>query len=46
MTRDRQKARRLRHAGWRVESFTWDEVFLSPRDVEAELPAFFRGVAS
>ena len=41
MTRDRQKARRLRRAGWRVESFTWDEVFLSPRDVEAELPAFF-----
>jgi len=41
MTRDRQKARRLRQAGWRVESFTWDEVMLTPRAVEAELPAFF-----
>ena len=41
MTRDRQKARRLRQAAWRVESFTWDEVMLTPRAVEAELPAFF-----
>ena len=41
MTRDRQKARRLRQAGWRAESFTWDEVMLAPRAVEAELPAFF-----
>lgn len=41
MTRDRQKARRLRAAGWRVEAFTWDEVMLTPHAVEAELPAFF-----
>jgi len=41
MTRDRQKARRLRRAGWRVEGFTWDEVMLQPRAVEAELPSFF-----
>jgi hypothetical protein len=41
MTRDRQKARRLRRAGWQVESFTWDEVMLQPRAVEVELPSFF-----
>ncbi len=41
MTRDRQKARRLRRAGWRVEAFTWDEVILDPAGVEAELPTFF-----
>ena len=41
MTRDRQKARRLRRAGWRVEAFTWDEVVLTPRLVEDELPTFF-----
>jgi hypothetical protein len=41
MTRDRQKARRLRQAGWRVEAFTWDEVVLTPAAVEAELPSFF-----
>lgn len=41
MTRDRQKARRLRRAGWRVEAFSWDEVVLTPGAVEAELPTFF-----
>lgn len=41
MTRDRQKARRLRRAGWRVEAFSWDEVVLTPGAVEAELPMFF-----
>jgi hypothetical protein len=44
--RDRERDRRLRLDGWRVERFTWRQLFFDPEEVERTLRALLPGQAA